>query len=117
RAQIRRIRALTDAPFGVNLWLHPDVQTPIDPARLSPRDVAGANAALNVVRRTVGLPEKTTTLERRPDDVAAKIEVILDERVPVWSIGLGIPAPSIVERCHARGMQVMVMVTNVADAI
>lgn len=24
---IRRLRELTDRPFGVNLWLHPDLQT------------------------------------------------------------------------------------------
>jgi nitronate monooxygenase len=117
RAQIQRIRALTDAPFGVNLWLHPDVQTPLDPARLPPQSVAGANAALNAARRAVGVLESTVTPERRPDDVAAKIDVILDERVPVWSIGLGIPAPEIVARCHARGTHVMVMVTNVGDAL
>lgn len=53
---------------------------------------------------------------RRPDDLAAKIEVIIDERVPVWSIGLGLPAADIVSRCHDRGVFVMVMITNAADA-
>jgi nitronate monooxygenase len=117
RAQIRRIRALTDAPFGVNLWLHPDIRTPLEPARLPPQDIAAVNAALNAARRAVGVPESSATPARRPDDVAAKIEVILDERVPVWSIGLGVPEPDIVARCHARGIVVMVMVTNVGDAL
>src|SRR5437867_5319203 len=57
RAQIRRVRALTDAPFGVNLWLHPELRPPIDPARVAPADVAAANAALNPVRTAVGVPE------------------------------------------------------------
>src|SRR5262245_11714081 len=57
RAQIRRVRALTPAPFGVNLWLHPDVARPIDPASLPARDVAAANDALNPARRQVGVPE------------------------------------------------------------
>ena len=26
RAQIRRVRELTDRPFGVNLWLHDELQ-------------------------------------------------------------------------------------------
>jgi NAD(P)H-dependent flavin oxidoreductase YrpB (nitropropane dioxygenase family) len=34
RAQIRRVRELTDRPFGVNLWLHPDLMPPIDPGQL-----------------------------------------------------------------------------------
>jgi NAD(P)H-dependent flavin oxidoreductase YrpB (nitropropane dioxygenase family) len=42
RAEIRRIRALTDRPFGVNLWLHPDLRPPIDPARLPPADIEAA---------------------------------------------------------------------------
>ena len=29
RGQIRRVRKMTDRPFGVNLWLHPDLQPPI----------------------------------------------------------------------------------------
>src|SRR5665213_2055335 len=81
RAQIRRIRALTDAPFGVNLWLHPDLAPPLDPARLPARDVAAANAALNPVRRALGVPESAAGPARRPDDLAAKIAVIVDERV------------------------------------
>jgi nitronate monooxygenase len=116
RAQIARIRALTDAPFGVNLWLHPDLAPPLDPARLPASDVAAVNAALNPARRSFGVPESDAPPPQRPDDLTAKIDVIIDERVPVWSIGLGLPAPEIVSRCHDRGVLVMVMIANVADA-
>ena len=34
RAGIRKVRALTRRPFGVNLWLHRDNRPPADPARL-----------------------------------------------------------------------------------
>src|SRR5947208_1104964 len=47
RTQIRRVRELTDAPFGVNLWLHPEVERPVDPARLPPADVTAVQTALN----------------------------------------------------------------------
>ncbi len=30
RRMIRRVRELTDRPFGVNLWLHPALRAPID---------------------------------------------------------------------------------------
>src|SRR5882762_10512755 len=54
RAQIRQLRELAGgAPFGVNLWLHPDLQPPIDPETLAPADVASVNAALNEARRAV----------------------------------------------------------------
>src|SRR5438552_17493306 len=57
RAQIRRVRELTDRPFGVNLWLHPDLMPPVDPAILPAERLAAATDALNRARRVIGLPE------------------------------------------------------------
>ncbi len=116
RAQIRRVRELTDAPFGVNLWLHPDVVRPVDPSRLPATDVAAVNAALNPARRTVGLAESDDRPPPRPDLVPAAIDVVVEERVPVWSVGLGLPPGDLVDRCHAHNVYVMVMVANVEDA-
>jgi nitronate monooxygenase len=42
--------------------------------------------------------------------------VILEERVPVWSIGLGNPGGEMVRRCHERGIKVIAMVATVEDA-
>jgi len=116
RAQIQRVRSLTDAPFGVNLWLHPDVERPIDPATLSSADVASVNDALNAARRAVGVSESQARPSPRADLLQQAIDVVIEARVPVWSIGLGVPSPPIVERCHAHDVRVMVMVTNVEDA-
>ena len=46
----------------------------------------------------------------------AAIDVVLEEGVPVWSVGLGLPPSDLVDRCHAHGVRVMVMVANVEDA-
>src|SRR5579872_4090652 len=54
RAQIRRIRGLTALPFGVNLWLHPDVVTPIAPESIEPRALGAAQRALNGMRAHLG---------------------------------------------------------------
>lgn len=117
RAKIRQLRELAgDVPFGVNLWLHPDLQPPIDPARLPPDDIASANAALNAARRMMNVPESNAVPAALPDFLFAAIDVILEERVPVWSVGLGLPAAELVARCHAAGVRVMVMVANVDDA-
>jgi nitronate monooxygenase len=116
RRQIRRIRELTDRPFGVNLWLHPDLLPPVDPARLASADVAAATAALNHARRTIGLPEANEPPPRRADTIAAAIDTILDERVPVWSTALGLPPDDVTARCHDRGVRIMIMVANVEDA-
>ena len=116
RAQIRRVRELTDAPFGVNLWLHPQVERPIDPARLPSADVAAVNAALNPARRAVGVDESDAPPLARPDLLSPAIDVVIDERVPLWSVGLGLPSADLVARCHAHNVRVMVMVANVEDA-
>lgn len=116
RVQIRRVRELTDRPFGVNLWLHPDLQPPIDPSLVPGSEIAAVNDALNVARRHVGIAESSAPPTARPDHIAPAIEVILEEGVAVWSIGLGLPAPDTAARCRARGVRVMVMVANVDDA-
>ena len=116
RAQIRRIRTLTAAPFGVNLWLHPSVVHPIPPDTIEGPARDGAANKLNEIRSRVGLAAGDVNPSQFPDLVAANFEVILEERVAVWSIGLGNPEPGMVARCHESGVKVMAMVTNVDDA-
>ena len=116
RAQIRRIRELTNAPFGVNLWLHPAVVRPAEPDRIDPLTLERAQGRLNEIRSQLGLAPSAAIPARFPELVAANFEVILDERVPVWSIGLGSPGREMVSRCHERDVRIMAMVTNVADA-
>src|SRR5262249_28000087 len=72
--------------------------------------------ALNHARRAVSVPESDAVPAARPDWIADAIEVVLDEKVPVWSVGLGLPSADLVARCHERGVQVMCMVANVDDA-
>src|SRR5947209_14113256 len=48
RAQIRRIRELTDRPFGVNLWLHPGVTDPVAPDTIDARTLDAAQGPLNL---------------------------------------------------------------------
>src|SRR6185369_11112816 len=55
RAQIRRIRELTDKPFGVNLWLHPGVTQPIAPSAIDGGALAATQRALNAIRERLHL--------------------------------------------------------------
>jgi nitronate monooxygenase len=116
RSQIRQIRALTDRPFGVNLWLHPELMPPVDPNSLPPDTIGAVNDALNPIRRAVGLEPSSAAPPRRPDQIARSLDVIIEERVPVLSIALGLPPGDVVERCHRSGIRVMAMVANVVDA-
>ncbi len=116
RAQIRHIRQMTDKPFGVNLWLHPAVVRPVAPETIDADTRAAAGKKLNEIRSRSGLEQADATPARFPELVAANFDVILDERVPVWSIGLGNPGREMAAKCHERGVRVMAMVTNVEDA-
>ena len=116
RAMIRRVRALTDRPFGVNLWLHPAVETPPDPSAIPETDLRGAQAMLNRFRERLGLPPSDARPAPLPDLVQAGFEVVLEERVPVFSVGLGDPGAARVRTCHERGIKVMAMVATVEDA-
>ena len=117
RRMIRRVRELTDRPFGVNLWLHPALRPPIDPRSVPSDVVAGAQRQLNRFRERLGLTPTTDRPAAAPDFVSAAIEVLIDERVPVFSTALvGEHDAAMIRRCHDRGVKVMTMVATVEDA-
>lgn len=116
RRRIRELRTVTDRPFGVNLWLHTELRPPADVSRIPDRTVQAVQGQLNRFRERLGIP--TTLARPKPvsDVIDEAFEVILEERVPVWSIGLGDPGPEMVRRCRERGIKVMAMVATVDDA-
>ena len=116
RARIRRVRALTDKPFGANLLLHPEVWPPVDAASFSDSVVTAAQGVLNRFRQRFNLAPTFTRPATRPDHATAVIEVLLEERVPVFSVGLGSPPKPLVDRFHAQGAKVIAMACTVDDA-
>jgi nitronate monooxygenase len=116
RVMIRRVRELTDRPFGVNLWLHRALRPPIDPDAIGDETLRGAQGMLNQFRQRLGIPATTARPGRAPDVVNAAVEVVLDERPAVFSAALGWLEPALVEKCRRRGIKVLAMVSNVEDA-
>ena len=116
RTGIRRVRELTDRPFGVNLWLHTDIRPPVDPATLPQETIQRVQGTLNTFRDRLGLAATAARPAPVPDLIDEAFEVILEERVPVWSIGLGNPGREMVTRCRERGVKVIAMVATVDDA-
>jgi len=116
RRRIRRVRELTDRPFGVNLWLHAEIRPPVDPAAISEDTVAAVQGMLNRFRQRLEIPTTQARPSKMPDLIDAAFEVILEEGVPVWSIGLGDPGPAMVRRCNERGVAVIAMAATVGDA-
>jgi len=116
RDAIRQVRGATDRPFGVNQFMPDALRPPADPASIPERTVAEVQSTLNGFRTRLGLAPTTARPPAVPDIIDATFEVILEERVPVWSIGLGQPSVEQVRRAHERGIKVMAMVTTVEDA-
>ena len=116
RSRIRQVRALTDRAFGVNLWLHTELRPPVDPATIADDRLAAVHSVLNRFRTRLGLPPSLKRPDAVPDIIAAQIEVILEERPAVFSVGLGDPGPELTARCRERGIKVVAMVSTVEDA-
>ena len=117
RRMIRRTRELTDRPFGVNLWLHRAVQAPIDMKSIPDDTIVGAQTQLNRFRKELGVEPTLARPAALPDVLGAAIDVVIDERVPVFSTALvGTQDAALVRRCHERGVKVLTMVASVDDA-
>lgn len=116
RNGIHQIRAKTNRPFGVNLLLPRDLRPPMPAAEIPDQLVHDVQAALNPMRAAVGLSTISARPTPPPDVIPENFQVILDERVPVFSIGLGDPGPAMVAECHRRGIKVIAMVSTVEDA-
>lgn len=87
--EIRQVRSLTSKPFGVDLIL---------PANAAAGGDTGTRVAFAAL-----------------DGIQKQMEVVLDERVPVFASGLGNPAPW-VPRMHELGMKVICLTGNVRNA-
>lgn len=116
RVEIRGIRAATDRPFGVNLWLHPDMRPPAPASAVRDEALAAVQRTLNIFRRQLGLPEQHGRPPQPPDLVAEAFQVVLDERVPVFSTISAAPDGAMIDECHRRGIKVVTLVTSVEDA-
>ena len=100
RGEIDAVRAATDAPFGVNLFV------PGQPAR----DLEAVRAYVASLGPGAGQP-------RYDDDGwQAKLAVLRDARVAVASFTFGFPSADVAGALHDAGTEVWVTVTSVAEA-
>jgi nitronate monooxygenase len=117
RANIQEVRRLTRRPFGVNLILHSALRPPVDMTTFPAETARSIASVLNRFRERLGLPPRHDAPPTLPDVLPALFEVIVGEKVPVFSTGVGLPSAEMVTRCHQAGMKVMTMVATVADAV
>jgi len=123
RDWIEKTRSLTDKPFGVDLLL-PKIDLPPMSGKFPISDLkaflpAEELAFVDRLKKEIGIPD----VEMPPLDVdsdmlsgAKKLmDVILEERVPVFASGLGNPE-SIIPQARAQGMKVIGLVGNARNA-
>lgn len=116
REDIRRIRDLTSQPFGVNLLLHRDFFPPAD-FTIDEATIQSVQHTLNSFRNKLGIPASEAKPDKLPPLIQKAYDIILEEAVPLFSIGLGNPTKEMVAECHKKGIKVMAMVSTVEDAI
>jgi nitronate monooxygenase len=117
REAIRHFRSRSDKPFGVNLLIPPEMRPPAPTETIPEQVIHAVHQVLNPMRSTLGVPTSTARPPTLPDLMAEAFQVILDERVPVFSVGLGNPGTAMVAACHRRDIKVIAMVTTVQDAL
>lgn len=130
REWIRRTRSLTDKPFGVDTLLPASVRRGTNlkapsngplPQDLVPELQAFANQFLTKEGIAAADPSQ---IWPEPDGPAmftkeffeAQMDVIIDEKVPVYASGLGSPQPWM-ERLRANGTKVLCVVGTVRHAL
>lgn len=109
---VAELRAATDKPFNVNLWVEDH-----DPGGLA----IGQDAyrrALDILEpyfRELGvsIPEMP---ERFHQPFAEQIEALLEVAPPVFSFVYGIPSPPILAECRKRGIYTVGAATTLAEA-
>jgi nitronate monooxygenase len=107
REEIAAVRAATDAPFGVNVFVPSADRGDPDELRAYLQRIAP-----EAERQGAALGEP-----RFDDDGwEAKLELVCEERPAVVSFTFGCPAADVFERLHGAGISAWVTITNVAEA-
>jgi NAD(P)H-dependent flavin oxidoreductase YrpB (nitropropane dioxygenase family) len=115
---IDEVRKATSQPFGVDTLIpsgNPETLTLDD---ILERIPAAYIDAAREIRQEYGLPDIPMPRLRpwfSKDFYRAQMDVILDQRVPVYAAGLGNPGP-FVDRLHQHGTTVIGLVGNVRNA-
>lgn len=116
RETIRDVRRRTDRPFGVNVLLPDELRPPLSAVTVSEAAADAVHAVANSARAQLGLSPRRGRPTAWPDLVPAYLAIVLEEQVPVLSIGLGNPGADLIAGCRKRGIRTMAMVTTVVDA-
>lgn len=107
-----QLRAATDRPFALNLWM--PTGTEVAPVTV---DLGPAQATVAPLYAELGIPAP----EGQPDhyliDVDDQLATVLETRPAVVSVIFGMPSPEIVTQLHDHGVRIVAAATTVAEAV
>jgi nitronate monooxygenase len=130
RREIRKVRELTDKPFGVDLLLSPNFLMPrgTGPMLAMPKAEqlpAAHRQAVERIAASLGIELKQAPrvgdtamgswLEPGKSWAGSQVEVLLEEAVPVFASGLGTPG-RFADALHANGTTILSLVGTVKAA-
>ncbi|MCJ7841056.1 nitronate monooxygenase [Lederbergia sp. NSJ-179] len=107
---IRKIKQLTDQPFGVNLFVPelPDISEDV---------IEKANEWLRPFREELNLSEKPEVQKPSASFFEKQIEIMMEEQVPICSFTFGIPPKETVQKLKKRNTVVIGTATTVKEAM
>lgn len=106
---IREIRDLTELPFSINLFA--PAFMPYEKKR-----IAQAQKFLDLFRKELDIPTRLPDFSELPE-FEEQIEVILEEKLPIFSFTLGIPTLPILQRLKKEKILIMGTATTVEEAL
>ncbi|PIC66278.1 nitronate monooxygenase [Sporosarcina sp. P16a] len=109
REAIKRIKALTDQPFGVNLFIP-------ETAEVSTDKIRKANELLRPYREELQIAEPDVK-QVSSENFDKQVEVLIEEEITVCSFTFGVPSKENVRRLKEENIIVMGTATTVKEAI
>ncbi|WP_239614658.1 NAD(P)H-dependent flavin oxidoreductase [Cohnella mopanensis] len=108
RSTIHMIRQLTDQPFGVNLFVP---EQPIE----SEEAIDQMTAYLNQYRIELGIATNPL-LPKFSESFEEQVQVLLEEKISVFSFTFGIPPHDVIQAMKERGTVIIGTATTVEEA-
>jgi nitronate monooxygenase len=109
RDAIRNVRSLTDKPFGINLFATEMAES--DPGLNQMQE------QLDVYRKELDIPSQVGQELKVKNPYNEQLQVVLEEKVPVFSTAFGLPSKEDVREMKDRGIKIMTMITTVNEAL
>jgi nitronate monooxygenase len=108
RSSIQEIRKLTDQPFGVNLFVP-------EQSMESKENIDLMTDYLNKYRVELGIAQ-SPLIQKSSESFEEQVQVLLEERIPVFSFTFGIPPQDVIQAMKQRGTVVIGTATTVEEA-